>query len=295
MAFYTTYLGICTICYNKPMQPDKFAATWLSYSSTGDFLKCPKLYYLRNVYKDPLTGHKITRIEPALTLGQIVHDVLDELSVLPSTERTSYPFIERYKELWTPVSGKRGGFKTKEDEEIYFERGKRMLLRVKENIEPLLSKAVKIKSDDGLPWLWLSQEENLILCGKIDWLIYKEGSDSVHILDFKTGKYKEKEESLQLPIYMILASTLQNRPISGASYWYLESENNPEDVDLPDVNESREAVLQIGRRIKLARQLEHFTCKSGDVCKHCAPLSAIKAGQGEKVGVSNYNQDLYLL
>ena len=43
---------------------DKFKATWLSHSSIADFLKCPRLYYLRNIYKNPRAGHKITVLLP---------------------------------------------------------------------------------------------------------------------------------------------------------------------------------------------------------------------------------------
>src|ERR1035437_4279352 len=34
------------------MAQDKFNAVWVSHSSIGDFLKCPRLYYLHNVYKN---------------------------------------------------------------------------------------------------------------------------------------------------------------------------------------------------------------------------------------------------
>ncbi len=82
--------------------------------------------------------------------------------------------------------------------------------------------------------------------------------------------------------------------MSGASYWYLDRDDKPREMPLPDPTKTEETVLTIGRRIKLARQLEHFVCKDNG-CRYCAPLEAIKNGQGEKVGVSSYNQDLYIL
>ena len=66
---------------------DKFKALWLSHSSIGDYLKCPRLYFLRNVYKDPISGHKFTVMTPPLALGQAVHEVVESLSVLPTEER----------------------------------------------------------------------------------------------------------------------------------------------------------------------------------------------------------------
>jgi len=65
------------------MAKDKYTAVWTSHSSIGDFLKCPRAYFLKNMYKDPKTGRKIALVNPALSLGQIVHEVIEGLSVLP--------------------------------------------------------------------------------------------------------------------------------------------------------------------------------------------------------------------
>lgn len=271
---------------------DKFSGVWLSHSSIGDFLNCPRLYYLRAIYKDPITGHKISRVEPALTLGGVVHDVLESLSVLPATERMTTPIMAQYELAWKEVSGKKGGFKTIVEELEYKERGKKMLERIIAHPGPLLEKAIKIAED--LPWYWLNEEENLILCGKIDWLVYKPETDSVQILDFKTGKYEEKETSLQLPIYHLLVKNTQKREVSGAAYWYIAKDDEPHEVSLPSLTDAYDKVLTIGRRIKLARQLAHFECPQGG-CKYCIPLEAIKNGKGEKVGESKIRQDLYIL
>ncbi|QQS44706.1 PD-(D/E)XK nuclease family protein [Candidatus Roizmanbacteria bacterium] len=93
-------------------------------------------------------------------------------------------------------------------------------------------KAVKIKED--LPHYWLSEEDNIILCGKIDWLEYLPETDSVHIIDFKTSKYDEDGDSLQLPIYYLLVTNTQKREVSKASYWYLERNDDLTEKELPD-------------------------------------------------------------
>ena len=241
-----------------------------------------------------MTGHKISRVEPALTLGGTVHDVLESLSVLPTEERMKTPILAQYELLWKNVTGKRGGFKTAVEELEYKERGRKMLQRIIEHPGPLLEKAIKIQDD--LPSYWLNEEENLILCGKVDWLIYKPETDSVHILDFKTGKHDEKESSLQLPIYHLLVKNTQKREVSGASYWYIAREDEPREVTLPSLTEAYDKVLTIGRRVKLARQLEHFECPQGSGgCRYCIPYEAIKNGKGEKVGESKTRQDLYFL
>lgn len=272
---------------------DKYKATWVSHSSISDFIVCPRAYYLRNVYKDPKTGNKITVTSPALSLGQAVHEVVESLSVLPVEERLKTPLLDKLDQAWQKVSGKLGGFKSKDEEEKYKERGREMLKRVEEHSGPILNKAIKLQSD-FIPNYYLSDEDNIILCGKIDWLEYLEETDSIHIIDFKTGKNEEGDDSLQLPIYLLLATNLQSRPVSKASYWYLDKFDELVEKTLPNLVDSKEKVLAVARRIKLARQLKHFVCPTNG-CMKCRPLERILKSEGEKVGVSDTKQDIYIL
>lgn len=273
---------------------DKFKAVWVSHSSISDFLKCPRLYYLRNVYKDPKTGHKITIVSPHLSLGMIVHEIIESVSILPVEERFDDTLLQKYDAAWKKVSGKKGGFRSKEEEEEFKERGRKMLQKIMDNPGPLSSKAVKIKSDGGLPYYWLSEEDNIILCGKIDWVEYLHETDGVHIIDFKTGKHEEDRESLQLPIYYLLAKNLQKRNIEKVSYWYLDNETGLTEMELPDGKNSHEKVYEVAKRIKLGRQINHLKCPKGG-CFACRGLESILEGKGEKVGVSEYGQDIYIL
>src|SRR3989338_5347557 len=101
------------------MLKDKYSAIWLSYSSIKDFLNCPKAYFLKNIFKNPKTGRKISLMKPPLALGQVIHRVLDEISMLPVEERLSVPLQERFKKQWQRISGEAGGFKNKNEEEVY--------------------------------------------------------------------------------------------------------------------------------------------------------------------------------
>ena len=69
------------------MAKDKYTAVWVSHSSMSDYLKCPRLYFLRNVYRDPKTNHKVALMQPPLALGQVVHDTIESLSRLPAEAR----------------------------------------------------------------------------------------------------------------------------------------------------------------------------------------------------------------
>lgn len=272
---------------------DKYKATWVSHSSISDFLACPRAYYLRNMYKDKRTGNKITVTNPSLSLGQVVHEVIESLSILPSEERLKNSLIKKFDLFWQRIEGESGGFKTKEQENGFKERGIKMLSFIEKNPGPLLNKAIKIQSD-FIPNYYLSEEDNIILCGKIDWLEYLSELDSVHIIDFKTGKGTEEETSLQLPIYLLLATNTQSKKVIKASYWYLEKEDGLVEKKLPSLAEAQERVLTTARRISLARKLNHFVCSTGG-CLKCMPLERILKGEGKKVGVSETKQDIYIL
>jgi len=272
---------------------DKYSAIWISYSSMSDYLKCPRAYYLKNIYRDPKTNRKISLMQPALALGQVVHDVLDTISFVPVEERFKKPLTDIFEEKWINVTGSKGGFHTVEEEKKFKERGRIMIERVMKHPGPISGKAIKIRQE--LPYFWLSEEENIILCGKIDWLEYNDMDDSVKIIDFKTGKFDEDPDSLQLPIYYLLATKCQTRTITGVKYWYLNRDDEPVDVVLPSFEESEKSVLEVAKRVALARKLERFVCKQKDGCGVCRPFENILSGKATFVGLNNYNQDVYIL
>lgn len=273
--------------------PDKYTAVWTSHSSISDFLVCPQMYFLKNVYRDPKNNHKIKIISPALSLGSAVHVVLEGISVLPKETRFSESLITKFEKIWQKFIGKKGGFFDPDSEYKYKMRGQEMLRRAMNHPGPISGAAVKIK--ENLPNYWLSPEENIILCGKIDWLEYLPETDSVHIIDFKTGKGEEDPNSLQLPIYHLLVHNCQKRKVAKASYWYLESNDNLTEKVLPDLEESKEKVLAVAKQIKVARQLSRYRCPEGDSCRFCGPYLRVKKGEGELVGTDDFGADVFIL
>ena len=289
---------------------DKYSAVWVSHSSMGDFIKCPRAYYLHNVYKDPKSRRKMGIVSPAMSLGTAVHEVVEGLGSYKVEERLQRfnnpeELYAKFDEEWKKISGKIGGFTSTKHEAEMKARGRAMIQRVIAHPGPLVEKTVKFGSDnpsDMLPHYFLSEEENIILCGKIDWLIYKPESDSLHVLDFKTGKNEEKGDSLQLPIYQLLLHKLQKRKVTGASYWYLDKDDAPVEMPLPDLAKSLTSVLAVAREVKKARdQAKNFSpelafrCPKGpDGCATCTPFEKIIRGEAEYVGVGGYNQDLYI-
>ena len=267
-----------------------FKALWLSYSSITDFLKCPRAYYLKNIYKEPETNRKIQLITPHLALGQVVHEVLESLSVLPVADRLNVNLLQNFNNAWKKVEGKKGGFFSLEEEIEFKKRGENMIRRVLKNPGPIAEKAVKINMD--LPYFWLDEAREIILCGKIDWLRYKEEDDSVEIIDFKTSKTAfEDEDSLQLPIYALLVHFTQHRRVSGVSYWYLERDDIPTPKPLPNIDESLLKIKRIAQKIKVAKKLDSFKCPHGDKgCVYCRPYEKIINGEAEFVGVDQHGR-----
>ncbi|MEI6494799.1 MAG: PD-(D/E)XK nuclease family protein [bacterium] len=280
------------------MAKDKYTATWVSHSSMGDFLKCPRAYYLKNIYKNPETGKKMSIVSPALSLGLAVHEVAEGLVRFPAEERANQPLLEQFEEAWVKVSGKRGGFKTAEEEPEMKARGVAMIERLRDHLGPLAEKAIKLPDgNNGMPPnYYLSEDDNIILCGKIDWLQYISADDSLRVIDFKTGKHEEGSDSLQLPIYKLLLTNLQKRKVSGAAYWYLDSADAPVDVELPSTEEAYKKVIKVAKQVANARAMKFFDCPKGkEGCFACKPFEQILAGKAEFIGSGEYGQELYLV
>jgi ATP-dependent helicase/DNAse subunit B len=264
----------------------------------GDFIRCPRAYYLHNIYKDPKTGRKISLVTGALSLGVSVHNTLEALNKIPIEERIKKDLLADFENEWAKVSGKSGGFKDSLEEAAAKERGKAMIERVLRNPGPIYRMAVRLKDGaNGMsPNFYLSEEDNIILNGRVDWLEYIPEDDSIRVIDFKTGKHDENEDSLQLPIYLLLLSELQKRKVSGAAYWYLDREDGYVEKKLPDVEDARKKVLAVAKRVKEAREKKEFACLSGEEgCFNCRPYEAILRGEAEYVGVGGFKQDMYML
>ncbi len=275
------------------MSKDPYSAVWVSHTSLSDYSICPRAYFLKNVYRNPRTGHKIKLMSPPLALGQVVHEVIESLSQMPVAERFRESLVSKFHFAWTRVAGKKGGFINPETELAYRKRGEQMMIRLMRSPGPLQNKAVKIKMD--LPQFWLSEKDNIILCGKIDWLEYLPDTDSVHIIDFKTSKLEEEKDSLQLPIYYLLVRQCQSKRISKVSYWYLEQEKGLTEQQLPDLDTVTEKLHETAQRIKTARKLSVFPCSKKTGCYACKPFEKILRGEAEYVGLGSYKEDIYIV
>lgn len=298
------------------MATDKYTAVWVSHSSMGDFLKCPRGYYLHNMYKDPATGRKMSIVTPHMALGTAVHSVLEDLANYPANERFNRDLRAKFEEEWEKVAGLKGGFLTSEQEEEFKMRGKEMINNVIADPKFLVNQRVKLPKEKMNPNFFLSEDENIILNGQVDWIEYLPDAEapargSLHIVDFKTGKREEADGSLQLPIYLLLCNKLRPTwPVAKASYWYLESGKIVE-KELPDLETAYRDVFDVALKVKQARTSGVFECPKGNYdpttgeggCMCCRPYEKIldwKKGKQDddsiiSIGIGGFNQDMFVV
>lgn len=269
-----------------------YSALYVSYSSISDFLKCPRLYFLKNLYRNTSTGNRIQLMTPNLAVGQIVHEVLESLSHLPKEKRFIKPPWEKMEKLWSKITGKKGGFHSTDEEQEFYKKAKEMISFIYQNPGPLKNLSVKIKGE--LPSYVISAKDNIILCGRLDWLEYFEKDKSVHIIDFKTGSLKESSTSLQLPIYQLLAEHCQSHPVSKVSYWYLQYKGKPEEMPLAENRIKETEILKIAQEINLAKKLERFKCPY-EGCSYCRPYEKILLEEAEFVATDERKKDIFIV
>jgi len=93
----------------------------------------------------------------------------------------------------------------------------------------------------------------------------------------------------------LLLHALQARKVSGAAYWYLDNSDTPVDMKLPEIEASRQRVLEIAKKVKTGPRERRICLPRGPQgCFACQPYEKILRGEGEFLGIGGYNQELYL-
>lgn len=277
-----------------PKQKDPFIknAIYLSYTSLSDFLKCPRSYYLKNIYRDPKTGFRIQIASPYLSLGSTVHDSVKWYLEMRG-QVTKKQLEDKFRNLWLKYRGKRGGFESREQEAEFGKRGLKMLDNFFTNAQIL----EKITHKVDFPKLNLF--EDVILMGNFDFVGEKEDG-TLHVLDFKTGA-KDEKDPLQLYIYAILAEANLSKPVSSASFWYLDREDKPKEIVLDPLEPKLEWVKSKAKELKEVIGKGEWVCIKNDAlngasCRDCKDYQAIVDGKGEfQFTDFRYKKDVYYL
>lgn len=273
------------------MSDAKYKAVWVSYSSISDFIKCPRAYFLKYIYKNPKTGRKIEVTKPALSLGSAVHNVLEPLAKLAPGTRFEKSLGDQFDLEFLKYFGKRGGFSDKEEFEACRAKGHKMIDTVLRNKQSLEAPTYILKED--LLNAWLSKTENIVICGKIDWINKDVNTNTLSVIDFKTSK-EEEENALQLQIYALLLHILNKENVSTLYYWYLNINETLTQAELPDVKDSYKKILELALKIKLARSENSFVC-SRQGCFACRDYEKVFKGEALQVGIGGFNREIYYI
>ncbi len=263
-------------------------ATFISYSALADFQDCPKAYFLKNVYRDPLHSYRIQLASPYLTLGSLVHDTIHWYQTR-SEKPTGKQTIEQFRNFWGKYRGKRGGFTSVEEEAGFGKRGLSML----ENF--LANKDVLGHSMPATNFPKFTIEDNLIFTGNMDYVEALSGG-SLHVIDFKTGT-KDEDGPIQLYLYALMAENYYQRPVKKASFWYLDRQSSPSEVVLQDSGQTFSWLLGKAREVKKARLENSWICSHDDsLCRDCRDYGAIIEGKAEFMFTDErYKKEVYFL
>jgi RecB family exonuclease len=179
----------------------------LSYSRMDTYSQCPLKYYYKYVQKEQDT------FSPAATLGNILHDVLEEYIDQPHDTTLLIDFFHVKRDGYDP---------NKDISPSLIEDGERMLMEFYDRTggEPL-------ESVIGKEQMFLFIIGKACIRGFIDRIDYDKISNTIHITDYKSGKYeityKDVKNNLQLGIYALAASLLYPTASIYAELYYLRS------------------------------------------------------------------------
>ncbi|MFA6475545.1 MAG: PD-(D/E)XK nuclease family protein [Patescibacteria group bacterium] len=216
---------------------------------------CPQQYkftyvdYLGDDYKTP---------KPYLTMGAHVHNSLKDLYEKYLPVERNYEVLEKLlRKRWKE---NRKGFTDLADEKKWGIKALQML------------KLFSYKTDLTKTPVMLENyydtdiAEDIKVLGRIDRV--DEDPEGLHVIDYKTGQFKEDEVSdLQLAVYALIIQANQPKPVYKASYFYLAS-NQWYSIDISDdlFEPIKEELIEKVNQIRTDTQL---LPRISSRCKHC--------------------------
>lgn len=220
------------------------------------FETCPQQY--KFTYIDDL-AKEYKQPKPYLTMGAHVHNALKDFYEQLEVESRTYKELEKIlRRRWTE---NRKGFSGKEDEAKWGTKALSMLRlfvhRMDVSIDPVMLE----------DYYDFEVDENLKILGRIDRADELEDG-SLHVIDYKTGKFDPKDVSdLQLILYALIVSAGQKKPVTKASYLYLQTwEWHTVEVSQDEANSAIEFVRDQVEQIK---QEKEYTPQPNKYCKNC--------------------------
>ena len=207
-----------------------------SYSQLAAFEKCPLQYKFAFILKVPVRGKAV------FSFGRTMHNTLarflkdanennkakqDNLFGKPSSAKASEgslisfnEFVKTYERSWIDE-----WYENKKQKEEYYKLGKKIIKNFYDDFVKNPPKIIKINNSLALEIPFNLKVGGYTLFGVIDRI--DELSDGVAILDYKTGRVKEKldfEDKEQLLIYQIATEEVLKLKPKQLTYYYLEDD-----------------------------------------------------------------------
>ena len=250
--------------------PNKF-----SFSQLESYSKCPWQYRYAFILKVPAPEKASLSFGRSLhnTLYQFMYPLLElnqaqgnlfaktkerkeEVSKQINLDR----LIDLYNDYWQS-----GGYETKKEKEDYYKKGKEALIHFYNHLEAesmpqpiMLEKSFVLK---------VGQDS---IKGAID-RVDRLDDGTVEVIDYKTGRVKDKldaKDKRQLMIYQLALENVLNLKVSKLSYYFLDKEGHKLSFTATDKQlEKLENDLQA--EIKQIKSLDFRPTPSARVCSYC--------------------------
>lgn len=214
---------------------------------------------LRYRYQYVERRHARLRIQD--TAGTCVHNVLCDLFKLPQQERTEERLLAMFDERWAALSPR------------YLRMPGVSALR--EAARSQLERFARQQDLSRQPFMIEAYFEtdlapDIVLFGRLD-RIDEESDSSLHIIDYKTGAQPDEIDADQLRLYAILAEANLERPVTRASFWYLDDGQVwTTELDPRDNARIREEALALSLEMQTVSE---FPATIDTHCAHCPYLA----------------------
>ncbi|MFH1425890.1 MAG: PD-(D/E)XK nuclease family protein [Candidatus Kerfeldbacteria bacterium] len=237
------------------------------------FENCPRQYkfsyidHLDKEYKKP---------KPYLTMGAHVHNALKDFYEQLEPNKRTYDELEKIlRRRWRE---NREGFASKEDEAKW---GVKALNTLRLYVHRTDVTKTPVMLED---YYDTDIDDQLKIIGRIDRADELEDG-TLHVIDYKTGKYNEDDISdLQLILYALIVSAGQKKPVTKASYLYLQTmqwhtiEVGQEEAD--------EAVQLVKEQVEKIKAEKEFEPKLNQYCRNCDFITICPAKEQVEVMIS---------
>jgi DNA helicase-2/ATP-dependent DNA helicase PcrA len=250
--------------------PSKF-----SFSQLESYSKCPCQYRYAFILKVPVPE------KASLSFGRSLHNTLYQFMypLLEGNQAQASLFVDtkkRKEEIKSQINLDRlmdlyndywqgGAYETKKEKEEYYKKGKEALINFYNNLlEDKLVKPVMLEKKFVLK---VGQDS---IKGAID-RVDKLEDGTVEVIDYKTGRVKDKldtKDKRQLMIYQLALENVLNLKVSKLSYYFLDKDGHK--LSFTATNKQLEKLEEkLQEEIERIKSMDFSPTPSPRTCSYC--------------------------